>query len=95
MIDFFAKPDDLVAKFKAKSPEVHFDYDEIAHEAHKRVFTIAKMTNLDLLKDMKNSLSTAFHNGITFDEWKKDIIPHLKKAAGGEMLKLKIQKPVK
>lgn len=80
MIDFFAKPDDLVAKFKAKSPEVHFDYDEIAHEAHKRVFTIAKMTNLDLLKDMKNSLSTAFHNGITFDEWKKDIIPHLKKS---------------
>lgn len=80
MIDFFAKPDDLVAKFKAKSPEVHFDYDEIAHEAHKRVFTIAKMTNLDLLKDMQNSLATAFHKGITFNEWKKDIIQHLKKS---------------
>ena len=80
MIDFFKKPDELVAKFKAKNPETHFDYDEIKHDAHKRVFTIAKMMNLDLLKDMQNSLTKAFHNGVTFDEWKKDIIPHLKKS---------------
>lgn len=80
MIDFFKKPDELVAKFKAKNPETHFDYDEIKHDAHKRVFTIAKMMNLDLLKDMQNSLTKAFHNGVTFDEFKKDIIPHLKKS---------------
>lgn len=80
MIDFFKKPDELVARFKAKNPEAHFDYDEIKHDAHKRVFTIAKMMNLDLLKDMQNSLTKAFHNGVTFDEWKKDIIPHLKKS---------------
>lgn len=80
MIDFFKKPDELVARFKAKNPETHFDYDEIKHDAHKRVFTIAKMMNLDLLKDMQNSLTKAFHNGVTFDEWKKDIIPHLKKS---------------
>lgn len=80
MIDFFKKPDELVARFKAKNPEAHFDYDEIKHDAHKRVFTIAKMMNLDLLKDMQNSLTKAFHNGVTFNEWKKDIIPHLKKS---------------
>ncbi|PKZ28668.1 phage head morphogenesis protein [Campylobacter ureolyticus] len=80
MIDFFKKPDELVARFKAKNPEAHFDYDEIKHDAHKRVFTIAKMMNLDLLKDMQSSLTKAFHNGVTFDEWKKDIIPHLKKS---------------
>ncbi|VYS90047.1 Phage Mu protein F like protein [Campylobacter ureolyticus] len=80
MIDFFKKPDELVARLKAKNPEAHFDYDEIKHDAHKRVFTIAKMMNLDLLKDMQNSLTKAFHNGVTFDEWKKDIIPHLKKS---------------
>ncbi|MCZ6135680.1 phage minor head protein [Campylobacter ureolyticus] len=80
MIDFFKKPDELVARFKAKNPETHFDYDEIKHDAHKRVFTIAKMMNLDLLKDMQSSLTKAFHNGVTFDEFKNDIIPHLKKS---------------
>lgn len=78
MIDFFNNPDELAAKFKAKNPQIHFDYDEIMHEAHARAFTVAKMTNLDLLKDMQNFLAEAMHKGMAYDEWKKDIIPHLK-----------------
>ncbi|QKF64571.1 phage minor head protein [Campylobacter corcagiensis] len=89
MIDFFKNPDELVAKFKSKDLKTSFDYDEIRHEAHKRVFTIAKMINLDLLKDMQNSISRAINDGITFDEWKKDIIPHLKKSGWWGEVKVK------
>ncbi|PPB57593.1 phage head morphogenesis protein [Campylobacter hyointestinalis subsp. hyointestinalis] len=74
---FFDEPTSVVEYLQSKKPELHFDYDEIAHDAHKRAFTIAKMTDLDLLKDMQSSLSNAFKNGVGFEEWKRQIKPKL------------------
>lgn len=47
MISFFSEPTEVIEYLKSKKSEIHFDYDEIANEAHKRVFTIAKIRNID------------------------------------------------
>ena len=56
---FQKSPTELVEYLKDKKPELHYDYDELMHEAHHRTFTVAKVTRLDLLKDIQDSLKNA------------------------------------
>ncbi|MBE2985538.1 minor capsid protein [Campylobacter sp. RM12920] len=78
-ISFFAKPENVVKFLHSRRPEIHFDYDEIMYEAHNDVFTVAKITKLDLLKDIKDSLQNAYENGLDFKEWKQNVKPILAK----------------
>ena len=77
--DFYAEPAKVVEYLRQKRPEVHFDYDEIMHGAHHRAFTVAKITKLDLLSDVQESLVYAAENGLGFEEWKKSLLPTLAK----------------
>ena len=88
---FFEEPTAVYEYLNSKKPEAHFDYDEIVHDAHKKAFTIAKMTNLDLLKDMQSSLTKAFKDGIGFDEWKNSVKPMLAKK--GWLGNIKVKDP--
>lgn len=76
---FFEEPTAVYEYLKSKKPEIHFDYDEIMHDAHKKAFTVTKMMNLDLLKDTQALLTKAFKEGVGFDEWKKSVKPMLAK----------------
>jgi len=78
-ISFSQKPEAALRYLRQKKPEIHFDYDEIMHEAHHKAFTVAKVTKLDLLTDIQNSLVKARDQGQPFATWKKEIIPTLKK----------------
>ncbi len=88
---FQKEPTAVYEYLQGKNAEIHFDYDEIMHDAHKKTFTIAKMTDLDLLKDMQNSLAQAFKNGIPFEEWKQSVKPMLAKK--GWLGKIKVKDP--
>ena len=88
---FFEEPTAVYEYLKNKKPEIHFDYDEIMHDAHKKAFTIAKMMNLDLLKDTQASLAKAFKEGVGFDEWKKSVKPMLAKK--GWLGNIKVKDP--
>lgn len=76
-IDFDSPPDQIIDYFKSKKPELHFDYDEIMHSAHNKAFTVAKITRLDLVSDIQESLISAMKNGEDFKTWKKNITPTL------------------
>ena len=76
ILDFSLKFFYIVA---ARTPELHFDYDEIMHEAHSRAFTVAKITRIDLLSDIQASLSEAYKKGRGFGEWRDNIKPVLAK----------------
>lgn len=52
---------------------------------HNRAFTVAKITKLDLLKDIQESLANAELEGIGFDEWEKNIKPTLAKKKVSQM----------
>nr|WP_211437311.1 phage minor head protein [Campylobacter sp. RM16191] len=49
------------------------------HATHHRVFTVAKITKIDLLSDIQESLAHAAKNGLGFKEWKKNSLPTLAK----------------
>lgn len=78
-VSFFAEPVNVIKALAARTPELHFDYDEIIHEAHSRAFTVAKITRIDLLSDIQTSLSEAYKKGQGFGEWRDSIKPVLAK----------------
>lgn len=77
--DFNTPPADNVAFMMAKKPELHFDYDEIKFEAHQRAFTVAKVTQIELLSEIQESLENAFVEGQSFQTWMKELKPTLQK----------------
>lgn len=84
-------PLDNIAFLMSKKPEIHFDYDEIKFEAHQRAFTVAKITQIDLLADIQTSLENAFVDGQSFEKWKKELKPTLQKH--GWLGKVVVQNP--
>lgn len=70
-IGFFQEPSEAVLFLKNKKPQVSFDYDELSHSSHKKVFTIAKLIDKSLLKDIQDSLINAIKNGDKFSTWNK------------------------
>ena len=77
--DFSLEPTKSIDYLKNKGYNLIFDYDEMMHEAHHRAFTVAKVTRLDLLTDIHTSLIDSMKSGKPFEEWKKELIPTLKK----------------
>ncbi|MBD5164586.1 phage minor head protein [Helicobacter sp.] len=76
---FNLPPEQNIEFLKAKKPKLSFNYDEIMHAAHLKAFTIAKVTKLDLLSEIQDSLIKAQSEGKSFESWKKDIKPTLAK----------------
>lgn len=72
-------PLDNIAFLMSKKSELHFDYDEIKFEAHQRAFTVAKVTQIDLLSDIQASLENAFVEGQSYQSWVKELKPTLQK----------------
>ena len=77
--DFNTPPADNVAFMVAKKPELHFDYDEIKFESHQRAFTVAKVTQIELLAEIQESLENAFVEGQSYQTWLKNLKPTLEK----------------
>ncbi|WP_297814065.1 phage minor head protein [uncultured Helicobacter sp.] len=77
--NFNLSPEQNIKFLQQKKPELSFNYDEVMHEAHLKAFTIAKVTKLDLLSDMQDSLIKAQKEGKSFEVWKKEIKPTLAK----------------
>lgn len=71
--DFNLPPEEAIDYLKSKGYEITFDYKEMLHEAHHKAFTVAKIMNLDLLKDVHESLINAQKQGIHFETWKENI----------------------
>lgn len=53
MADNDIVPKEALAWFKAKKLKPGFDYRDVWLEEHSAAFTVAKMTQLDLLSDVK------------------------------------------
>lgn len=66
--------------FQRKGLAPTFHYAEMLGKAHDQAFTVAKMMDVDLLQQVRNSLDMALANGVPFGEWKKQLAPVLKSA---------------
>lgn len=77
---FNLAPTGAIEYFKAKGLVPTFSYADMLDEAHDEAFTIAKMMDVDLLGQVRASLSDAMANGIPFRQWSDEIIPMLQKS---------------
>lgn len=69
---FYMEPERVVEFFESKGLKTTYDWREMLGEAHAKAFTVAKMTDLDLLKDTKKLLEENIKNGGTYEEFKKE-----------------------
>lgn len=77
--DFTLAPKDAIKYLEDKGYQLSYNYDELVGEIHHRVFTVAKVTRLDLLQDIHSSLFAAQKSGVRFEDWLENIKPNLQK----------------
>jgi SPP1 gp7 family putative phage head morphogenesis protein len=77
---FNVQPSEAMGYFKSKGLRATFSYADMIGRAHDQAFTVAKMMDVDLLKQVRDSLDSALANGTAFSEWKATIGPILKAA---------------
>lgn len=78
--NIFLSPDDTLAVWNARAPlRPTVGWREMMHGEHAAAFTVAKIAKLDLLTAMQASLNRALEDGKTFESWKADILPELKR----------------
>ena len=72
------KPAEAIKYFKSKGFAFSWDWEEIWQEAHAKAFTVAKVTRLDILQDIRTGVQEALDHGITYEEFAKKLTPLLK-----------------
>lgn len=72
-------PKEALTWLKAKKLKPGFDYRDVWKEEHSAAFTVAKMTQLDLLADVRALVEDALESGQTFAEFREVLRPLLVK----------------
>ncbi|PKL44328.1 MAG: hypothetical protein CVV41_06735 [Candidatus Riflebacteria bacterium HGW-Riflebacteria-1] len=70
---FNLPPDEAIKYFEKKGYQVSFDWHEMKREAHTRAFTVAGVTQLDVLVDIRKAVEDAQNGGKSFESFKKDL----------------------
>lgn len=74
---FGLPPKRVIAYLEAKGFTVSWDWEEVWQEAHAQAFTVAKLTRLDVLEDVRRTLETALAEGKTGQWFEKELTPVL------------------
>lgn len=77
---FDLPPKKAIEFFRKKGYAVGFSWQDQWNEEHNNAFTIAKMMDVDLLKDVRDALDKAITEGLTFEAFRKQIEPVLQAA---------------
>jgi SPP1 gp7 family putative phage head morphogenesis protein len=77
---FNLPPEKAVEFFRSKGYAIGFDYKEVWAEANAKAFTVAGVMKTEVLQNIRAELDKALANGSTFQEFKNELIPQLKKA---------------
>lgn len=71
-------PEDVIKYFEAKGFAISFDWKEVWQSQHNKVFTVAKAMRLDILQDIRDEVEKAIKEGITFEQFQKNLEPILR-----------------
>ncbi|MEW6708309.1 MAG: phage minor head protein [Candidatus Riflebacteria bacterium] len=76
---FNLKPEEAIKYFEQKGYNISFDWHEMKREAHTRAFTVAGVTQLDVLVDIRKAVEKAQNTGQSLESFKKELQPLLEK----------------
>lgn len=77
---FDVAPDRARDYFARKGLRTTWSYADMLGQEHDRAFTVAKLMDVDLLGQVRDSLQVALANGVTFRDWSATITPILQQA---------------
>lgn len=72
-------PAEAVEYFRRKGLRTSFDWQDVYAEEHARVFTVAKVMQLDILEDIRAQVDRAIAEGTTLQEFRRELTPTLQK----------------
>ena len=72
-------PEEIIRWFYSKGYTFSWDWKEVYQSAHQKTFTVAKVMKLDILQEIKNATDKIFSQGITYEQFVKDLEPTLKR----------------
>jgi hypothetical protein len=72
-------PKEALDYIKNKKLKFGFSYKDVWREEHATAFTVAKAMQLDVLSDLHNAVTDAMEKGQSFESFKKNIKPLLRK----------------
>lgn len=70
---FDLPPEKALAYFRGKGYAVSFDWRDVWRQEHDAAFTVAKMANVDLLRDVRDAVDKALAEGQTFETFRDEI----------------------
>lgn len=77
-VDPFGLPnEEAIRFFRQKGYRLGWDWTETQKQQHSRAFTVAKVTQLDLLSDIRSAVDKAIAEGQTLRSFKKGLAPLL------------------
>jgi SPP1 gp7 family putative phage head morphogenesis protein len=75
---FKLPPAQAIAFLRSKGMVVSWNWFDTWREANSQAFTVAKVMRLDILQDIRGMVDKAVAEGITFQQFKKELTPMLK-----------------
>ena len=77
------KPEKALEYFQSKGyivpKNLSDNWTAVWQEAHAKAFTVARVTRMDILQDIRSSLDSALSEGKTFQQFQKELAPVLAK----------------
>lgn len=77
---FNLAPAEALKFFRDKGYRIGFAWQDVWQQEHEAAFTVAKMMDLDLLKDTRAAVDKAIAEGLTFSDFRKNLEPTLAQA---------------
>lgn len=72
------EPKKAIEYFESKGHQVTWDWHEMLQDAHAKAFTVAKVTKMDILQDIREAVQKSIDEGETFEQFKANLEPKLK-----------------
>lgn len=76
---FTLPPEEIVKWFQSKGLITSWSWRDVWQDAHNRAFTVAKGMDLDVLQSIKDEVDKIFSHGLTYEQFRKDLEPTLKR----------------
>lgn len=76
---FGLPPEEAVKWFQQKGYNITWSWQDQWQEAHARAFTVAGVTKLEILDDIRNGLQDALKNGKTAEQFANELTPLLQR----------------
>ncbi|UKD14886.1 minor capsid protein [Burkholderia aenigmatica] len=70
-------PKKAIEYLRSKGYEITWDWEELWQDAQAKAFTVAKVTRLDILQDIRNAVEKAISEGKTLRWFTKELTPVL------------------